>query len=53
MTQNSDTKKQQLISFIQWKLSHDKNYLNEIMPQLQQMSFSELTIWATKQDLID
>jgi hypothetical protein len=46
-------KKAELISFIQYKLSYDKDYLNSILPDLQKMSYADLKVWSIRNDIID
>jgi hypothetical protein len=45
--------KVELISFIKYKLSYDKEYLNSILPDLKKMSYADLKVWSIRNDIID
>jgi hypothetical protein len=46
-------KKAELISFIQYKLKWDPEFLKEVLPELKKMSLTDLTRWAIRYDIID
>lgn len=47
------SKKAELLGFIQYKLKWDKDFLNQVLPELKQMSYNDLTRWAIRYDIID
>ena len=53
MSEKEQSQCNELISFIKYKLSFDKPFLNEVLPELKKMSLLDLTRWAIRMDIID
>lgn len=53
MTGLEKAMKIELMSFIVWKLSHNKEYLKEVRSYLETLSYTELRNWAIKNDIVD
>ena len=51
--QSDRHEKAELLSFIKWKLRHDKETYNKWIDELKKMGLMELTRWAIRFDIID
>ena len=52
----TEIKKQELLNFIQWKMSHSgetKQEQEETLKKCKKMSYKALHMWAVRNDFID